>query len=113
MLTKIMPPLAALWYAFGFSQMAMAYVANAAAAPAVIWLAYALATLGGLAGAVLLWTRRYAFPVFAASLASALIYYAWLFSVGPATSQDYPIAAMVLVVTSLLTMYSRRRAVPA
>lgn len=106
---KLIPSLAALWYAFGFSQLMLALMADASAAPAVIWLAYGLATLGGLAGALLMWRGQNAFPVFAASLGSALMYHGWLFTAGPATPDDTPIAAMVLIVTTAMTALTYRR----
>lgn len=108
---RITAPFAALWYAFGLSQCIIAYLAMFDAAPLAIWIAYAAAcVLGILAAAALFFTPARAAMFFALSLISALIYYAWLFTLGAPAGEDYGIGAMVIGVTLILTLASRRLA---
>ena len=107
--TRIVAPIAALWYAFGLSQAIMAFTADTAAAPMVIWVAYFLACGAGIvASAALFFSSARAFTIFAISLVSAVVFYIWLFGFGAPLPEDYGIGAMVLGVTLTLTLLSRR-----
>lgn len=102
--------IAAVWYAFGLYQCWSAYSAMGDTAPAWVWLAFALASGAGLAGALWLFAQRSAaLAAFAVSLTSALIYYAWLFTRGAPQAEDTPITIMVLTVTTVLLIVSFRR----
>jgi len=52
--TFFIAPIAALWYAFGLSQAVIGFLADAAAAPLVIWVAYAVACVAGMVGSAVL-----------------------------------------------------------
>lgn len=107
--TRIVAPIAALWYAFGLSQAVLGYLTNAASAPLLIWAAYALACAAGIIGAAALWFQpQSSARAFVLSLISAVIYFGWLFSFGAASGEDYGIGAMVIGVTFALTLASRR-----
>ena len=107
--TRSVAPLAALWYTFGLSQAIIGFVADAAAAPLPIWLAYAVACAAGIVGAAALWFQpSRAFPAFAVSLVAAITYFGWLFAFGAVSGEDYGIGMMVIGVTLLLTLLSRR-----
>lgn len=107
--TQIAAPIAALWYAFGLSQAIAGYMSDAAAAPVFVWIAYFLACIAGLIGAAaLFFVPTRAFAVFAVSLVSAAVYYIWLFGFGAPLAEDYGIGAMVIGVTLMLTVLSRR-----
>lgn len=129
---RICAVLAALWYAFGLFQFWNAYALDTAAAvqagtitpafaalqnaiPGPVWGAYALASLAGLCGAILLWLNRNAVLAFALSLLCALGYWIWLFALSGARealpAEELPIALTVLAVTfALLIVALRRRA---
>lgn len=106
---RIVAPVASIWYAFGLSQAAMAFAADATAAPMLIWLAYGLACVAGLVGSVALFFGAARAPlVFGISLLSAVIYFGWLFTLGAPAGEDYGIGAMVVAVTAILCVASRR-----
>lgn len=129
---KWLRPIAALgvvWYGFGLLQMGLAvtrdtgaavaagimsqeHAAAVAATPAVIWLAFALASGAGLVGAALLFMRRPAFAAFALSLASALLYYIWVYGLSGTASvlprEELVIGVVVVVVTAGFAALSYR-----
>ena len=107
--TRIAAPIGAIWYAFGLSQAIMGYVADPAAAPILIWFAYALACVAGIVGsAALYFAPARAFAAFLLSLISAAVFYVWLFGFGAPLPEDYGIGAMVIGVTLALTLLTRR-----
>ncbi|WP_415919926.1 hypothetical protein [Tateyamaria sp. SN6-1] len=108
-LPRIAAPVAALWYAFGLSQAIAGYVADAAAAPLVIWIVYAVACSAGLVGAAALaFAPARAAAAFATSLVAAAIYFSWLFTFGTPTGEDYGVGAAVMTVTLILLWAARR-----
>lgn len=108
---RIVAPLASIWYAFGLSQAVMAYMADASAAPMLIWLAYGLACVAGLVGSVaLFFASSRAQLAFGVSLVSAIVYFGWLFGFGTPAGEDYGIGAMVIAVTAILWFVSKRKA---
>ncbi len=107
--TLYIAPLAALWYGFGLSQAVIGYMADASAAPLAIWASYAVACLAGVVGSAALFFRpARAATAFAVSLAAAVIYFGWVFMFGSPASEDYGIGAMVMAITFILMMVSRR-----
>lgn len=107
--TRIVAPMAALWYAFGLSQAIIGYLADATSVPLLVWTAYAVACIAGLIGSVALWFQpKKSFGAFVISLIAAIIYFGWLFGFGTATGEDYGIGATVIGVTLVLTLISRR-----
>jgi hypothetical protein len=107
--TSIIAPVAALWYAFGLSQAVVGFLAGAAAAPMVIWAAYALACIAGMVGsAALFFTPSRASAAFAVSLVAAVIYFGWLFAFGTPAGEDYGVGAMVMTVNLILMLVTRR-----
>lgn len=106
---RFVAPLAALWYTFGLSQAVIGFLADAASAPLLIWLAYAGACAAGIVGAAALrFQPSRAFPAFAVSLFTAITYFGWLFAFGSVSDEDYGIGMMVIGVTLFLTLLSRR-----
>lgn len=106
---RIVAPLAAIWYAFGLFQAVSAYVADAASAPVAIWIAYAAACVAGIIGSAALFFAPAPAPLaFAISLVAAALYFGWLFVFGAPLGEDYGIGAMVIAVTLVLLMASRR-----
>lgn len=107
--TRIVPPAAGLWYAFGLSQCILAVAADANAAPMAIWLIYALACVAGILGsAALAFAPAQASKAFAVSLLAAGTYFGWLFAFGQPRPEEYGIGAVVLLVTLVLLITSRR-----
>lgn len=119
-----------IWYAFGLLQfwlgltidtaaavatggMSAAHAAALAATPALIWLAFALASGAGLIGAALLFVGSHrAALAFALSLGSALVYYGWIYGIS-GTGADRPpeeaiIGAVVVAVTSAFLLLALR-----
>ena len=106
---RLTAPVAAIWYAFGLSQCILAYLAIANAAPILIWVAYAGACLLGIAGSIALaFAPSRAATLFGASFVSVLIYYAWFYTFGAPTAEDYGIGLVVVAVTTALFWLSRR-----
>lgn len=109
MWTRIVAPIAGLWYAFGLSQAVMGYLADAAAAPMLIWVAYAVACGAGIVGAAaLFFNPAKASAAFAVSLVAAVIYFGWLYTFGTPAGEDYGIGAMVMGITLILMLVTRR-----
>lgn len=107
--TLYIAPLAALWYGFGLSQAVIGFMADAAAAPLAIWVSYGVACLAGIVGSAALFFRPgRAWAAFAVSLAAAAIYFGWLFAFGAPAGEDYGIGAMVMAITLILMLVSRR-----
>ena len=106
---RLTAPVAAIWYAFGLSQCILAYLALANAAPILIWVAYAGACLLGIAGAIALaFAPSRAATLFGASFVAVMTYYAWLYTLGAPTAEDYGISLVVVAVTTALFWLSRR-----
>ena len=107
--TRIVAPIASIWYAFGLSQAIIGYMTDPSMAPMAIWAAYFIACIAGIVGsAALFFSPHKAFPIFALSLLSAVVFYIWLFGFGAPNPEDYGIGAMVMGVTLVLTMLTRR-----
>lgn len=127
---KIVAGIGVIWYAFGLMQFWLGYSLdiNAAIAsgaitaahgaaisetPALIWLSFAIASGAGLIGAALLFgASTLSKTAFAISLASAVIYYAWVYGLS-GTGADRPseeiiIAVVVVTVTAGYLILSRR-----
>ena len=129
---KIAAAVGAIWYAFGLLQFSLAYAMNTAVAteqgamtpahaaaidgtPLIIWIAFALASLAGLVGSILLFinapSARIAFLI---SLISAVVYYVWIYVIsgtgGARPSEELIIAAVVITVTVAFNVISRRTA---
>lgn len=106
---RLVALIALLWYAFGLSQAILAYRTDAGAAPMLVWLAYGLACVAGLIGSIALffgWARA---PLaFGISLVSASAYFGWLFAFGTPAGEDYGIGTMVITVTAIMLMISKR-----
>ncbi|WBU61549.1 hypothetical protein [Paracoccus albus] len=91
------------------SQAANQYLADAASAPTAIWIAYAAACIAGLLGATMLYFNPAgASLAFGLSLVFAVIYFGWTFTTGAVTGEEYGIGAMVMGVTLILMLVSRR-----
>ena len=127
----VVSALGVVWYGFGLLQFTLAVTLDRAAAvaegamtptyaeamarvPGLIWAAYALACIAGLAGAALLLVGRGGARVaLAVSLASAAVYYLWLFALGGVASAlgaaDFAIGATVLAVTTAFLILALRR----
>ena len=118
---KVVAGIGAIWYAFGLLQFWLAYSLDPNAAveagditaahgaaitttPMVVWLCFAIASAAGLVGSILLFGRSTTTKLaFGISLASAAIYYAWVYVLS-GTGADRPseeliIAAVVGAVT--------------
>ncbi|MEO1687967.1 MAG: hypothetical protein AAFU61_08690 [Pseudomonadota bacterium] len=107
--TRLVAVPAALWYGFGLWQAALGYAADAAAAPLLIWVAYAAACLAGIVGsAMLALAPSHASRTFAISLVCAAAYFGWVFAFGAPAGEDFGIGAVVIAVTGALTLASRR-----
>lgn len=128
---KAIAALGVVWYAFGLLQMWLGFTLDTAAAeaagmitsahrsaidatPMTIWLSFALASGAGLVGAALLFVgSRTAFKAFAVSLASAVVYYAWVYGLsgtgGARPSEEAGIAIVVVAVTLGFTWLASRR----
>ncbi|MEO0936758.1 MAG: hypothetical protein AAFY38_01240 [Pseudomonadota bacterium] len=107
--TKLIAPVAGLWYAFGFSQMIVGYLADPSAVPALIWIAYAAACLLGMAGsAALVFAPMRASGIFAASLVSAIAFFGYTFSFTAPTGEEIGIGSVVMLITAGLMLLSRR-----
>lgn len=121
--------LGAVWYAFGFMQFVMAVTTDPAAAaagqitqahaaaiastPALIWVAFAIASGAGLVGAVMLFMRHPATAiVFAVSLASAAIYYLWVYGLsgtgGDRPGEELIISGVVVAITTGFLLLSKK-----
>ena len=129
---KAAAALGVVWYAFGLLQMCLGFTLDTASAvelgaitsdhreaidatPMIIWLSFALASGAGLVGAVLLFAgSRNAFKIFTLSLASAAVYYIWVYGLsgtGSARpSEEAGIAVFVVAVTLGFTWLATRRA---
>lgn len=106
---KLTAPALGLWYAFGLSQMISGYLADPSAVPALIWLAYAAACLLGMAGsAALVFAPKRATGIFAASLASAIAFFGYTFSLTAPTGEEIGIGTVVMLITAGLMLLSRR-----
>lgn len=128
---RIVGALGALWYGFGLLQMWLGVtldttaavasgamsVAQAAAVdqtPALVWLAFALASGAGLVGAAFVWGARWsaAAAFFKLSLLMASLYYAWVYLIsgtGAARpSEELVIAGVVLGVTAVFALIATR-----
>lgn len=121
-----------LWFIFGFSQFVKnvtmdvagdvasgaiteAHGAAIAATPTLVWVAYFIACLLGLIGAVQLFRgHASAFMLFALSLFFDVIYFGWIrFLSGTASARPAEagiIAIIVLTITAVLTLLSLRKA---
>ncbi len=128
---KAIAGLGVVWYAFGLLQMWLGFTLDTAAAesagaitsahraaidttPMLIWACFALASGAGLVGAALLFVgSRRAFGAFAVSLASAVVFYAWIYGLsgtgGARPSEEAGIAVVVVAVTLGLTWLASRR----
>ena len=107
--TRIVAPVAALWYAFDLAQCFIGYMGDAAAAPLTIWAAYALACVAGLIGSAALAFAPARAPLsFGVSLLMAATYFGWVFAFGTPAAQEYGIGAMVIGVTLILMLVARR-----
>ncbi|MEH6832457.1 MAG: hypothetical protein V7661_16610 [Sulfitobacter sp.] len=127
---KVAATLGMVWYAFGLLQFWLGYSTNVDAAvasgamtaahgdalattPALIWLAYAVASAAGLIGSALLFVSAHrARAMFAVSLVSAAVYYIWVYALS-GTGADRPtqevfIAITVITVTLGFALLSRR-----
>lgn len=121
--------LGAVWYGFGLVQMGLGITLDTEAAaaagvmtaehagavngtPAVIWLAFALASGAGLVGAVLLVLGKPAYGVFCASLAAAAVYYLWVYGLSGTGAarpvEEAIIGAVVVAVTLAFAAFARR-----
>lgn len=127
---KLFAAIGIVWYAFGLVQFWLGYSMDTASAiaqgamtpahaaavdatPELIWLAFALASVAGVAGASLLFVRSaHARAVFAVSLGAAALYYLWVYGLS-GTGADRPaeeliIACVVGAITFGFYMVSRR-----
>ena len=121
--------LGAVWYGFGLVQMGLGVTLDTEAAvaagamtaehavavdgtPALIWLAFALASGAGLVGAVLLVLGKPAYGMFCSSLSAAVVYYLWVYGLsgtGVARPvEEAVIGAVVITVTMAFTVFARR-----
>lgn len=129
---RIVSAIGVLWFLFGFSQLVKnvtmdiagavasgaiteAHGAAIAATPTLIWVAYFIACLSGLIGAVRLFQgHASATKLLVLSLVADVIYFGWIrFLSG--TASDRPaeagiIAIIVITITTILTLLSLRKA---
>ena len=128
---KMAAAIGVLWYAYGLLQFFLAYSMEPSAAvaagditaahgaailqtPMFVWLCFAIASGAGLLGSFLMFSRSSAAkPAFAISLASATIYYGWIYLVS-GTGADRPseeliIAGVVIFVTLSFFVLSLRK----
>ncbi|MEL7099023.1 MAG: hypothetical protein AAGM84_09365 [Pseudomonadota bacterium] len=106
--TRIVAPIAGIWYAFGLSQMIAGYAADAAAFPGLIWAAYAAACgLGIVAAAALAFAPARAFALFAASLVCAVTFFGYSFAFTAPTGEEIGIGSVVMLITAGLGLMSR------
>ncbi|GEM_PF-2645908 len=131
-LIKIAAIIGIVWYAFGLLQFWLAYSLDTSAAvsageittahgaalsgtPALIWLSFAVASLAGLIGSILLALGlATAVMSYGISLIAAVIYYAWVYGLS-GTGADRPqeeiyIAIVVVAVTAAFFFISKRAA---
>lgn len=130
---RILGALGVIWYGFGLMQMWLGFTldvqgavaagtmsaehgAAVAGTPMLIWLAFALASGAGLAGAALVFAGRWpmAAALFKLSLVMGVIYYVWVYALsgtgGARPTEELFIAAMVLGVTSGFAWLTARKA---
>ena len=121
--------LGAVWYGFGLVQMGLGVTLDTKAAvaagamtaehatavdgtPALIWLAFALASGAGLVGAVLLVLGKPAYGVFCTSLSAAAVYYLWVYGLSGTGAarpvEEAIIGSVVVTVTLGFTVFARR-----
>ena len=127
---KVAAVFGVVWYAFGLLQfwlgfsmdinaaveigaISAAHGAAIATTPGLIWLTFAIASLAGLIGSILLFARSArAKTAFAVSLLSAAIYYAWIYGLSGSgadrPSEEGVIACVVGGVTLAFLLLSRR-----
>ncbi len=128
---KVVAGIGAIWYAFGLLQFWLAFSldpnaavaagditaahgAAIAATPMFAWLCFAVASGAGLIGSILLFSRSTTTKIaFGISLASAVIYYAWVYGLsgtgGDRPSEELIIAVVVGVVTLAFFLLSLKK----
>ena len=127
---RVLAAIGVVWYAFGLLQFWLGFTMDTTAAvglgtitaahgaaidgtPGLVWLSFAVASATGLVGALLLFARSpHSKSVLAVSLASALVYYAWVYGLsgtgGDRPAEELGITAVVIAVTLGFTLLSRR-----
>jgi len=89
--------------------MIVGFLADPAAVPALIWIAYAAACALGMAGsAAMTFAPTRAAPIFAASLASAVAFFGYTFAFKAPAGEEIIIGCVVMLITASLMLLSRR-----